>query len=131
MAAEQHYSHLKRVDEHEVPMHPMGGYPYGAYPLVPGNPYGHVGYEGEYARHADPYAADEYARGPHYPAREGHSYYHADPYARHDTYGYHDAYHYDPYHHPKPPKSEGEAEKHMGPEAAYFYQEMHKKQQQQ
>lgn len=33
----------------------------------------------------------------------------------------HDPYHYDPYHHPEPPKSKAEAEKHLGPEAAYFY----------
>lgn len=70
----------------------MGGYPYGAYPVVPGNPYGHAGYYGEYARHADPYAQDEYARGLHYPAREGHSFMREDPYVRREPFVHQDPY---------------------------------------
>lgn len=40
-----------------------------------------------------------------------------------------DPYHYNPYHHPQPPKTKAEAEQHLGPEAAYFYKEMHDRQQ--
>jgi len=42
-----------------------------------------------------------------------------------------DPFHYNPYHHPTPPKTKAEAEKHLGPEAALFYKEMHDKKPQQ
>lgn len=96
--------------------------------------------------HADPYAA---RHSEYYPTHESAYGAHYNPYGHHGVEGeeHHaltfdehkhekksedyveDPYHFDPYHHPQPPKTQAEAEKHLGPEAALFYKEMHNKQQ--
>ena len=124
VGAEQHYSRIEdeqRMHAERYGMRPYA-YGYGPYPYGP-NPYGY-----EYARHADPYAAEFY-HGQHYnpyyfhesAQRSGH---------KHEPLFPEDPYHYNPYHHPKPPQTKGQAEKHMGPEASLFYREMHGKQEQ-
>jgi hypothetical protein len=139
VAAEQHYSHLRREgqDFGQFPGMPLGA-PYG--PYGPG-PYPGYGYDfagpDMYGRHADPYAAQFYGMGPHMPAHGhafgGHEYDGHFPYGHQSDTHKHDAkvdpeadpYHYNPYHHQKPPVKQGEAEQHLGPEAAFFYKEMH------
>jgi len=156
VGAEQHYTH----EMHEMEAHhemPLEGYnPYSQHGYAPHEPrYAYDQYSDEYARHADPYA-EEYHQPQHYPVYhqggepQGA---HVDPYMPHrqeDMYAPHhssqeqtgefhfegthyqeDPYHYNPYSHPQPPRTKAEAEKHMGPEAALFYKEMHNKKQQQ
>ena len=64
-----------------------------------------------------PYGPNPYGPGYGFDYGTEDFYRHADPYAHSE--------HYNPYHHQKPPTVKGEAETHMGPDAAFFYKEMH------
>ena len=139
VGAEQQYSSMRRADirDQEAFAHRPAYMGYGEFPA------GYAYRGGEYATQADPFAAhaDPYAREAY-----NHKEYsqHYNPYMQYEEaadgglrfdhtvpehHNLDDPYHYNPYHHSEPPKSAAEAEKHMGPEAALFYKEMHNKKQ--
>ena len=95
------------------PVHPYGpgadvyggpGVPYGPAPAPYGpygpGPYGYGDFGG-YGHAADHYADEYYS---HMPGGRAHA-----------------PYHFNPWHYPKPPQTEAEADKSMGPEEAFFH----------
>jgi len=115
-------------------MPPVPPHFYGQAPPMPPHAYGYEGFsELERQRHSDPYSYNVHASGDRVPSHyeiygtelEHHQHSSTAPHSHVQPTHAEDIQHYNPYSHPAPPSSKADAEKHMGPEAAIFYREMH------